>query len=99
MKVWLDDCRPAPSGWVWVKWPRDAIRLLQDYEVTHLSLDHDLGNDEVIGTGYDVVLWLEEKAHTKGTKLPSSISIHTANSSARTKMQAGVDSILRQFTF
>jgi hypothetical protein len=43
MKLWLDDARPAPQGWVHVKTVQDAQRLLASGKVTHASLDHDLG--------------------------------------------------------
>ncbi|VAW81561.1 hypothetical protein MNBD_GAMMA12-2513, partial [hydrothermal vent metagenome] len=56
MKVYLDDERPTPEGWVRVYWPDEAIELLKTGKVKEISLDHDLGDDER-GTGYDVVLW------------------------------------------
>jgi hypothetical protein len=60
MKVFLDDEGVAPEGWIQVHWPDEAIRLLQSGVVTHLSLDHDLGDDQQ-GTGYDVLLWIEQE--------------------------------------
>lgn len=59
MKVYLDDERQAPEGWYRVYWPEEAIALLNKGDVTEISLDHDLG-DDAHGTGYDVVLWIEE---------------------------------------
>lgn len=93
MKVYLDDERTPPQGWTLVRWPEDAITLLMTGEVTELSLDHDLGDDNR-GTGYDVILWLEEAVVTRGF-VPPSIKVHSANSSARIKMELGVASILR----
>ena len=58
-----------------------------------VSLDHDLGDDER-GTGYDVVLWIEVAVALRGFK-PPRISVHSANSSARDKMIAGIQSIER----
>jgi len=55
-------------------WKEEAIDLLKTGAVTHVILDHDLG-DNFYGTGF---------------KLP-----HSANSSAREKMQSGVDNIIR----
>lgn len=52
MKVFLDDERDAPDGWVKTRWPNEVIALLQAGLVEELSLDHDLGDDER-GTGYD----------------------------------------------
>lgn len=65
MKVYLDDERETPEGWVRVYWPEEAIELLKSGKVNELSLDHDLGDDEH-GTGYDVVLWIEEAVYTRG---------------------------------
>lgn len=93
MKVYLDDQREAPAGWQQVHWPEEAIALLQTGRVTHLSLDHDLGDDRR-GTGYDVILWIEEAVATQGF-MPPHIAVHSANSSARQKMEAGIRSIER----
>ena len=93
MKVYLDDERPTPPGWVPVRWPAEAIRLLETGEVTEISLDHDLG-DDTRGTGYTVILWLEEAVATRGFR-PPLIAVHTANASARQKMLLGVQSIER----
>lgn len=91
MKVYLDDLREAPEGWNHVKWPDEAIKLLKTGEVTELSLDHDLGND-LRGTGYDVVLWIEEAVVLNKFK-PPIIKVHSANVSARVKMEAGIEAI------
>ena len=93
MKVYLDDERPAPDGWVQVRWPDEAIELLESGEVTHISLDHDLGDDDR-GTGYDVVVWIEEATAVRYFD-PPEIHVHSANSSARLKMEAGIRSIQR----
>jgi hypothetical protein len=93
LKVFLDDERPVPDGWTLARWPEDAIAFLQTGNVTHISLDHDLGDDEH-GTGNDVVLWIEEAVATAGF-IPPVMTVHSANASARLKMQAGIDSIKR----
>lgn len=93
MKVFLDDERKAPAGWTLVRWPYAVIRLLQTGTVTDVSLDHDLGDDER-GTGNDVILWIEEQVFTKGFKAPN-IKVHSANTSARKKMELGIKSIKR----
>lgn len=93
MKVYLDDERPTPAGWVGVRWPEEAIALLKTGRVVELSLDHDLGDDDR-GTGYDVILWIEEAVVTAGFT-PPLISVHSANASARQKMLAGIASIRR----
>ncbi len=43
MKLWHDDVRPPPEGWVWARTNAEAIALLETASVTECSLDHDLG--------------------------------------------------------
>ncbi len=93
MKVYLDDERQTPDGWVRVFWPDEAIDLLKSGCVETISLDHDLGCDER-GTGYDVVLWIEEAVVSSGFRPPKML-VHSANSSARLKMLAGIEQILK----
>ena len=71
LKIYLDDERATPEGWVRVFWPDEAIRLLESSPVEEISLDHDLGDDER-GTGYDVVLWIEEAVATRNFVPPRS---------------------------
>ncbi len=91
LRVYLDDERTTPEGWVRVYWPNEAVELLETGAVIEISLDHDLGDDER-GTGYDVVLWIEEAVALRGF-VPPKISVHSANSSAREKMEAGIRAI------
>lgn len=93
MKVWLDDERPEPEGWVRTYWPEEAIEHLRTGKVREISLDHDLGDDDR-GTGYDVITWIERAVVTEGF-CPPAIRVHTANLSARAKMAAGVAAIER----
>lgn len=48
MKVWLDDVRVPPKGWLWVKSYDEAVECFQENEggVLDCSLDHDLGFEE-----------------------------------------------------
>lgn len=43
MRLWLDDVRPAPSGWTHVKTVEEAWTLIQSGVIESASLDHDLG--------------------------------------------------------
>ncbi len=98
MKVWLDDVREAPEGWIHVRTPEEAIDLLRSGEVEELSLDHDLGlaTPEAERTGYDVLLWLEEQVATGIWKnaVPV-ISIHSANPVGWRRMEQAIQSIRR----
>lgn len=93
MRVYLDDVRVAPAGWVPARWSDEVIALLQSGDVEAVSLDHDLGDDER-GTGYDVLTWIEEAVALRGFK-PPRIAVHSANSAARIRMESAIASIER----
>ena len=93
MRIFLDDERKTPDGWIRVYWPDEAIKLLETGNVTEISLDHDLGADDR-GTGYDIVLWIEEAVFS-GSFTPPMIKVHSANTSARQKMELGIENIYK----
>lgn len=93
MKVYLDDCRPCPEGWTLARTARECMDMLAAGGVTHLSLDHDLG--EAL-TGYDVLLWIEERVAFAGFE-PPRISLHTDNAGARPKMADAARAIARMY--
>ena len=93
MKVFLDDLRPTPEGWHRAYWPDEVFALLESGDVTIVSLDHDLGDDSR-GTGYDVIVWIEEAVVTRGF-IPPEILIHSANPAGRERMVHGIQSIQR----
>ena len=92
MRVWLDDVRPAPEGWVLVKTPEEAIALLIAGGVDTISLDHDLGLDDV-RTGYAVAAWIEEAVATRGFSPPATIVVHSANPVGRRRMEQAISAI------
>jgi len=94
MKIYLDDVRPAPEGWVLVMTAWKAIAALEAGGVTHLSLDHDLGADDANGTGHDVLVWIEEAVALRGF-VPPDITIHSANVVGRLRMGQAIESIER----
>lgn len=94
MRVWLDDVRPAPEGWVRAYTAHEAITLLEVGGIVEVSLDHDLGDGATCGTGYDVVVWIEEAVATRGFRAPV-MRIHSANVVGRQRMTAAIASIDR----
>lgn len=46
MKIWLDDIRPVPEGYVWCKSVNEAITVIEDNKnnIGVIDLDHDLGD-------------------------------------------------------
>lgn len=59
MKLWVDDSRPAPAGWVHVETVQDAIDRLATGEVTHVSLDYHLHGSE---KAFPIAAWIREAA-------------------------------------
>ncbi len=67
--------------------------MLGTGQVIEISLDHDLGNG-VRGTGYDVILYIEEAVAAHGFR-PPRISVHSANPPAQERMERGIEAIER----
>ena len=97
LKVWLDDERSAPAGWVHVRTPEEAIELLRGGDVEEISLDHDLGLDvgERERTGYDVLLWIEREVAAGRARPPGVMRVHTGNAGAVRRMEQAIESIRR----
>jgi hypothetical protein len=61
------------------------------YEIKEISLDHDLGDEYF--NGYRILLYMERRVENEGETYVPQIHIHTANASARQKMEQAVESI------
>lgn len=93
MKIYLDDVREAPAGWIRAYWPDEVIEHLKTGDVDEVSLDHDLGDDDR-GTGYDVLQWIEREVVNSGF-LPPRLWVHSANVAARKRMEAAIAQIFK----
>ncbi len=87
MKIWVDDLRPVPQGYMWAKSVNQAISLVEkaeaeNEEVEVLDLDHDLG--DYYSDGGDAIKLLDWLAE-RGTFYP--VKIHTANPVGRENME------------
>ena len=80
MKLWIDDVRPAPAGYIWLKSVNAAkryISMASPYGMAKLeiSIDHDAGDYANDGGDYIKLLdWFE------ATKRNPIIHIHSMNS-------------------
>ncbi len=89
-RVWLDDARPMPPDWTHhVRTASEAIALLCTGQVEAISLDHDLGEETVSGSGYTVACWIEEAA-VLGNLAPITVAIHSANPVGVARMRAAI---------
>ena len=98
MKLWIDDVRPAPDGYCWVKSVNEARRIIIKEEqficdpfhnyhpwniIELIDIDHDAGDYASDGGDYIKLLdWLEET----GRNYP--IHIHSQNVVGRMNMEA-----------
>jgi hypothetical protein len=88
MKVYLDDQRPAPPGWVLARTADEATALLRQGNVTDLCLDYDLG-DPVFGTGLDVLDWLETAVAERKLTLPR-MTAHSGSILGRRRLETSI---------
>jgi len=83
-KIWVDDLRPAPAGYLAFKTVDDTITFLKEFHdsVELLDLDHDAGDYYSRGGDYIKILdWLE----AEDISIP--ISIHSGNPVGIRKMK------------
>ena len=78
MKLWVDDVRPAPKGYIWVKSVNEAKSVILDTEFhswdrpTIIDIDHDAGDYAKDGGDYVKLLdWLEETGRNYRIRLHS----------------------------
>lgn len=96
MRLWLDDVRPAPEGYKWVKSVNEAkihccqfLNPNRELTIEEFNLDHDAGDYAFMGDDYIKFLeWLEEKQYFEGWKINSIFVIHSANPVGRMNMEA-----------
>jgi hypothetical protein len=79
IKLYLDDERPTPDGWVRVWGIQQAKIILGTRKVTHLSVDNDLGNLDPKTECFNLLNWLEETVHNDPTFPVPVITVHSAN--------------------
>jgi hypothetical protein len=97
MKIWVDDIRPAPEGYVWCQTVNEVKHVITNvislYHIQRtenlpsielLDLDHDAGELARWGGDYIKILdWLEKMGW--GYRIP--IRLHTMNPVGRENMR------------
>lgn len=91
MKIWVDDVRPVPAGYVGTKSVNETIALIEKVEadganIELLDLDHDLG--DYASDGGDAIKILDYLAERE-TFYP--VQIHTANPVGRANMERTIN--------
>ena len=91
MKLWIDDVRPSPEGYIWCTTVDFAKKMIQWGEILYgpievLDIDHDAGEYAQYGGDYIRLLdWLEET----GRNYP--IRIHSMNPVGAANMRAIIE--------
>jgi len=94
MKLWIDDIRQAPDGWIWAKSYTEGFNFICGSEnIDEISFDHDLGEGP---NGYNLLCAIEYLiADGYWNKKIPEFHIHSANPVGRRNMQMAIDSIYR----
>lgn len=87
MKLWIDDVRPAPTGYEWVKSVEQAKmvidineRLVGTSVIALIDIDHDAGIYAQYGGDYIKLLdWLEETGRNYPIRIHSMNPVGVAN--------------------
>lgn len=99
VQFWIDDLRPAPKGYIWIKDVGSAKREIErcekmqrmfpskhDWDIELIDLDHDAGFYAGFGGDYIKLLdWLEET----GRSYP--VRIHSMNPVGVQNMRAIIE--------
>lgn len=94
MKLYIDDERPCPTGWVLVGDYDTAFYILTSFRnmITHVSFDHDLGEKK---TGYDLICLLETMQE-EGDTIPEHLACHSRNPVGRKRIEQVIAVINRR---
>ena len=90
MKLWLDDVRPAPEGYVWCKSVVEAKTFIHEFELPSneeffgkielIDIDHDAGDYAKDGGDYIRLCdWLEETGRNYPIRIHSMNPVGVAN--------------------
>ena len=88
LKIWVDDVRPAPEGYVWLKSVNEVKEYLADpyilcnYEIKLIDLDHDAGDYAKDGGDYIRILDYLELVGYSGD-----LRIHSMNAVGKMNMR------------
>lgn len=86
MKLWIDDVRPAPEGYYWLRTVIDAKFLIESLgdsfanQIELIDIDHDAGDYASDGGDYIRLLdWLEETGRSYPIRIHSQNPVGVAN--------------------
>jgi len=93
VKVWLDDWREEPEGWLRTLTVEETIEAIESFNVVELSLDNDLGIG--LREGIEVMDWLEQRLLCHEILPPEKMYVHSQNPVAARNMRQIIDKLQR----
>lgn len=93
IKIWLDDERKAPSGFIHLHSVNEVIDfiLTSGYASFYLDLDHDLGVYNTDGgDAIKLINWLLQNGYHDNTFYKFRFHLHTANSVGYANMKSDI---------
>lgn len=92
MKLFVDDIRECPKGWTLARTVTEAIRILAQFDVDEVSLDHDICHKDNLPPGvyqplacgetFEAVAWYIRLMPNR-----PKVGFHTANPIGEKKMR------------
>ena len=87
MKLWVDDVRPAPEGYYWVRSVNEAKLEIECFETEEdepfelIDIGYDAGTFAITGGGdyIRVLEWLEETGRNYPIRIHSANAVGVAN--------------------
>ena len=93
MKLWIDDVRPAPDGYRWIRTVNYAKRCICNFETMYrysggkeiykielIDMDHDAGEYKHLGGDYiELLNWLEDTGRCYPIRIHSMNPVGVAN--------------------
>ena len=100
-KIWLDDLRPAPDGYMWFKSVNDTKSFIESKKdrlcIFMLDLDHDLGDYAYDGgDAIRLIEWLLWNGYHEMNWIRFIFNFHTMNPVGRENMKALVDRYFKE---
>jgi hypothetical protein len=93
-KLFVDDLRSAPPGWLCARTVDEAITILREGTVAELSLDYDLGH--MNATGMQVLQWLETALESGCVAMPI-MTAHSGSVHGRRRLESQIEWLEHRF--
>ena len=96
VKLYLDDLRPVPDGFIGIRSYIAFVAHITEYGLPDfISFDHDLGLEE---SGYDCTKWLVDYCLDHQQQLPD-FAVHSQNPVGKENIQRLLENFVKKVGF